>query len=232
MTIQQKAKIVDELLKRDFPVVETPLIHKDAFTLLVAVALSAQTLDSSVNKITPILWSTYPTIEDLSLAKPEEVAEILRGINYKFTKAKNIIKLSQIVIEKYNGKVPSDIEELQTLPGVGRKTANVVINQWFAKGKEKGIPSSLPSGFVVDTHVKRVAKRLGLTEHTDPVNVEKDLVKLFPQEEWDDVGLRMIYHGRTMCTAKNPKCIDDPKWSKICSCVEEVRAKSSKIKKS
>ncbi|CAG1023152.1 Ultraviolet N-glycosylase/AP lyase [Patescibacteria group bacterium] len=219
MTLKDKAKLVYTLLKRDFPVVETPLHHKDAFTLLVAVVLSAQTTDNAVNKVTPLLWERYHTMEALSTASPEAVAEILRGINYKYTKAKNIIKLSQQIINEFNGQVPYLMSQLVSLPGVGRKTANVVINQWFAK-KEK---VTLPVGFVVDTHVKRVAFRLGLTKNTDPDKVEKDLMKLFPQEEWDDVGLRIIYHGRTMCTARNPKCYLDPEWSKICSCVKLAR---------
>lgn len=221
MTLIEKAKLIENLLKKDFPNVETPLNHKDVFTLLVAVVLSAQTLDASVNKVTPFLWAKYPTIQDLSKAETLEVADILSGINYRFTKARNIINLSKAILEKFNGKVPYTIEELTTLPGVGRKTANVVINQWFAKGKAKGI-FVLPQGFVVDTHVKRVAKRLGLTKHTEPEKVEIDLMKLFKQEEWDDIGLRMIYHGRTMCTARNPKCYLNSEWSKLCGCVKET----------
>lgn len=223
MTIKEKAKKVDELLKRDFPTVETPLHHKDAFTLLVAVALSAQTLDTTVNKITPALWTKYPTIKDLAEANVKDVEELIRLVNFYKNKSRNIISMAQMVLSNFDGKVPNRMEDLITLPGVGRKTANVVINQWFAKGKEKGIPASLPQGFVVDTHVKRVAKRLGLTKNSDPVDVEQDLMKLFPQADWDDVGLRMIYHGRTMCTAKNPKCINDPEWSKICGCVKEIK---------
>mgnify|MGYP005839368141 CR=1 FL=1 len=226
MNIIERVDKINELLRRDFPTVETPLFHKDAFTLLVAVVLSAQTLDSSVSKVTPVLWSRYPTMKDLSIAEPAEVAEILYGINYKFTKARNIINLSRTLIEKFKGEIPHTIETLTTLPGVGRKTANVVINQWFAKGKAPGI-SVLPEGFVVDTHVKRVAKRLGLTNNTEPEKVEQDLMKLFPRPEWDDVALRMIYHGRTMCTAKNPKCYLDAEWSQICGCVNEVKVLSN-----
>lgn len=218
MTLKQKAALVDNLLKRDFPEVETPLHHKDAFSLLVAVVLSAQTTDNAVNKITPALWQKYPTMQSLSKANFEDVADILHGINYKYTKAKNIIKLSNQLIDNFNGQVPYEMNDLISLAGVGRKTANVVINQWFAK--KEG--TTLPVGFVVDTHVKRVALRLGLTKNTDPDKVEKDLMKLFPREEWDDVGLRIIYHGRTMCTARNPKCYLDPQWSKICSCVREA----------
>jgi len=228
MTLKERVNKVDELLKRDFPVVETPLDHKDAFTLVVAVALSAQTLDTTVNKVSPALWQKYPTIKDLANANVKDVEEIIRLVNFYHNKSRNMIALAQTVISNFNGEVPNKMEDLITLPGVGRKTANVVINQWFAKGKQKGIPQSLPIGFVVDTHVKRVAKRLKLTKNTDPVKVELDLMKLFPQAEWDDVGLRMIYHGRTRCTAKNPKCILDSEWSKICDCVKELKTKVAK----
>lgn len=228
MNIKEQVAKVDKLLKRDFPKVETPLLHKDAFTLVVAVALSAQTLDTTVNKVSPNLWAKYPTVKDLANAKVEDVEEIIRLVNFYKNKSRNIIALSKSVINNFGGQVPNKMEDLITLPGVGRKTANVVINQWFAKGRQKGIPASLPVGFVVDTHVKRVAKRLGLTKNTDPVDVEQDLMKLFPQAEWDDVGLRMIYHGRTRCTAKNPKCILDPEWSQICDCVNENKTKVAK----
>lgn len=228
MNIKERAAKIDELLKRDYPFVETPLLHRDAFTLVVAVALSAQTLDATVNKVTPALWTKYPTIKDLANADVNEVESIIKLVNFYKNKSKNIIALSKRILNEYNGKVPNTIEELITLPGVGRKTANVVINQWYAKGKEKGIPAILPEGFVVDTHVKRVSKRLGLTNHTDPVDVEQDLMKLFAQAEWDDVALRMVYHGRAMCTAKNPKCYSDPEWSQICDCVNEVSAKVAK----
>jgi endonuclease III len=226
MTLKEKVAKVDYLLKRDFPNVETPLVHKDAFTLLIAVALSAQTLDSTVNKVTPNLWTKYPTIKDLANADVKDVEPIIRLTNFYKNKSRNIIALAQTLISNYDSRVPNKMEDLILLPGIGRKTANVVINQWFAKGKEKGIPASLPEGFVVDTHVKRVAKRLGLTKNIDPVKVEQDLMKLFPQAEWDDVGLRMIYHGRLMCTARNPKCILDSEWSKICGCVKEVKLKN------
>jgi len=225
MTLKQKVAKIDELLKRDYPVVETPLDHTNAFTLLVSVALSAQTLDTTVNKVTPALWQKYPTAKDLANADVKEVEQIIKLVNFYKNKSRNIIALSQMLLSNFNGVVPYKMEDLITLPGVGRKTANVVINEWFSKGKQPGVPKIEPVGFVVDTHVKRVAKRLGLTKNDDPVDVEQDLMKLFPQNEWDDTSLRMIFHGRYMCTARNPKCINDSEWSQICSCVKEIKAK-------
>lgn len=225
MTLKQRVAKIDELLKRDFPTVETPLDHTSAFTLLVAVALSAQTLDTTVNRVTPALWHKYPTMQDLANASVNDVEEIIRLVNFYRNKSRNIVALSQMLISNFNSAVPYKMEELITLPGIGRKTANVVINEWFGKGKQLGVPKVEPVGFVVDTHVKRVANRLGLTKHSDPVDVEQDLMKLFPRNEWDDTSLRMIFHGRFMCTARNPKCINDTEWSKICGCVKEIKAK-------
>lgn len=220
MTSQERINKINELLSRDFPSVETPLTHSNVFTLTVAVALSAQTLDATVNKVTPALWEKYPTIEALASADVYDVEALIKLVNFYKTKAKNIVLLSQVLLNNFNGIVPHTIEELIMLPGVGRKTANVVINAWFAKGKDPNVEGILPEGFVVDTHVARVAKRLGLTKETTPEKIEKDLMKIFPRKEWDDISLRMIFHGRTMCTARNPKCRLDPEWSKICTCVK------------
>ncbi|MFS8130856.1 MAG: endonuclease III [Candidatus Dojkabacteria bacterium] len=218
MVSKEKLQKIKELLHRDYPSVETPLHHKSAFQLLVAVMLAAQTLDTTVNKKTPALFEKYETIEDLANAKVEDVEKFLGGINYYKTKSRNLIKLAQMVRDKYKGDVPNTMEELTELPGIGRKTANVVINEWFAP--KLGI---LPVGFVVDTHVLRTSRRLGLSNGgDDPAKVEQDLMKLFPQKEWNDWGLRLVFHGRFMCTARNPKCIDDPEWSKICGCVKEM----------
>lgn len=219
MISKDKLEKVKELLRRDYPIVETPLIHKDAFQLLISVMLAAQTLDTTVNKKTPALFEKYKSVNDLAEAKPEDVEEFLGGINYYKTKSRNVIKLAQMIREKFNGEVPGTMDELTQLPGIGRKTANVVINEWFAP--RNGV---LPVGFVVDTHVLRTSKRLGLsTGGDDPVKVEQDLMKLFPQKEWNDWALRLVFHGRFMCKARNPKCIDDPEWSKICGCVGEIK---------
>ncbi len=212
MTLQQKADKVCELLKEEYPTVETPLHHKNAFELLVATVMSAQTLDSTVNKVTPALFAKYPTVYDLAKANPEDIIPMVRIVNYHKNKSANIIKLSQKLITDFGGEVPSTIEELITLPGVGRKTANVIIGEWFAVKEKK-----LPEGFVVDTHVMRVCRRLGLTKHDNPVKIEQDLMKLFPQNEWNDMSLRFIFHGRYRCKARQNLCKNDPVWRELCS---------------
>ncbi|MEO6729123.1 MAG: endonuclease III [Candidatus Dojkabacteria bacterium] len=228
MISKQKLEKVKELLKRDYPTVETPLEHKDALQLLIAVALSAQTLDSTVNKKTPALFEKYKTAEDFAKAKIEDLEKFIGGINYYKTKSRNLVNLGKMIIEKFNGEVPGTMEELTELPGIGRKTANVIINEWFSKKN-----GTLPVGLVVDTHVLRVSKRLDLSDNGDnAVKVEQDLMKLFPQKEWEVWSLRIIFHGRFMCTARNPKCINDPEWSKICGCVDEMKElKNEKMKK-
>ncbi|MEP7103436.1 MAG: endonuclease III [Candidatus Dojkabacteria bacterium] len=219
MISEAKLKKIKELLIRDYPTVETPLHHKSAFQLLVSVMLSAQTLDTTVNKKTPALFAKYKNIEDLANAKPSEIEKYVTGINYYKTKARNLVKLAQMLRDKFNSNVPATMEELTELPGIGRKTANVVLNEWFTH--KKGI---LPVGFVVDIHVLRTSRRLGLSDGgDDPVKVEQDLMKLFPQKEWNEWALRLVFHGRYLCTARNPKCINDPEWSKVCGCVTELK---------
>lgn len=206
MDLSQKALIVNSLLKKEFVAVSTPLTHSNAFNLLVAVVLSAQTLDNTVNKVTPRLFLRYPTPLDLANANVEDVMSLIKIVNYYKTKSKNIILLAKSLVENFNSQVPSTIKDLITLPGVGRKTANVVINEWFTKADK----SKLPEGFVVDTHVKRVAYRIGLTNNSDPLKVEQDIIKILPQKEWDDFALRLIFHGRKTCKSQNPSCISCP----------------------
>lgn len=236
-----KIKIITDLLKRDYPTVSTPLFHKSAFQLLVATMMSAQTLDETVNKVSPKLFEKYPTVFDLANANAEDIEKIIKSVNYYKTKAKNIIKLSKKLIEEFDGKVPYTIKELTTLPGIGRKTANVIISEWFSKPiDQRGSPNPTeyiesendktlvkPEGFVVDTHVLRTAKRLGLTKETKPEKVEQDLMKIFPKEEWNDMSLRLIFHGRYRCKSQNPQCYKDSEWCKICSCVKSQNVKKS-----
>lgn len=212
--IYDKAKVVKELLENEYPKVETPLNHVNAWELLIAVILSAQTLDETVNKITPRLFDKYPNCKALSQAKLADVENIIRGVNYYRNKAQNIISASQKIISDFNSEVPSTIEELTTLPGVGRKTANVIINEWFCRHD----PNFLPQGFVVDTHVARVSKRLGFTKHSDPIKIEQDLMKIFDQKDWAEMSLRLIFHGRYRCTARKNLCCEDDNWKKLCQC--------------
>lgn len=223
------------LLKRDYPNILTPLLHRSARELLIATVLSAQTLDSTVNKVTPNLFEKFPDLLSLANAEYQEVDDLIKIVNYHKTKSRNIIKLAQYLLDNHDGIIPSSINELSKIPGVGRKTANVLINEWFTKKLDKrGNPTMIDlefqtgedfiksaEGFVVDTHVLRTAKRLGLTEKDDPLGVELDLMKLFDQSEWGEISLKLIFHGRYRCKSRNPLCYLDEEWSKICSCVKE-----------
>ncbi len=189
-------KIVDILKKEYGEKTKCALNYKSPFELLVATILSAQCTDERVNKVTPILFEKYKTVEDFANADITDLENIIRSTGFFRNKAKNIKNCSKILVEKYNGKVPKDINELVKLPGVARKTANVVLGNFYR----------IPSGIVVDTHVKRVAKRLGLTKETNPMKVEKDLMEKIPKELWIDFSNWIIYHGRKYCKARKPEC--------------------------
>jgi endonuclease-3 len=171
------------------------LDHHNAFELLTATILSAQTTDVRVNMVTPALFARYPTPEDLAAANPSEVEDIIRSTGFYQNKTKSVMGMAQGVSERYGGEVPSAIEDLVTLPGVGRKTANVVRSVWF---DEPGLP--------VDTHVTRLSHRLGLTQETDPVKIEFALNAMVPAAERGGLSLRLILHGRRVCDARAPKC--------------------------
>ncbi|MDQ6985777.1 MAG: endonuclease III [Candidatus Dojkabacteria bacterium] len=226
MRIKDKAEIVLQQLKKDYPRVDTPLIHNNAYEILIATILSPQTPDDTTNKVTPSLFKTYPRPLDLASADREEVLEIIRSVNYNKTKSSRIIGAADMLHYDYNSKVPHQMDELLKFPGVGRKVANVVISEWYAKKPyhddsksdlyntvERG--SILPVGFVVDTHVLRVSRMLGFTKSKDPVKVEQDLMKLFPREEWNDLSLRFIFHGREINTAENPKIEQYTFWKDV-----------------
>jgi endonuclease-3 len=166
------------------------------FQLLVATILSAQCTDKRVNMVTPVLFSRYPTVESLARAKQEEVEEIIKSTGFFRNKAKSIIAMAGALVDRHGGEVPSTLETLVTLPGVGRKTANVILGNAF----------DINEGVVVDTHVGRLAGRLGLTSQTDPVKVEQELMGLFPRERWTMLAHLLIFHGRRVCDAKNPRC--------------------------
>ena len=189
------AKQINRILKATYPEVKTQLHYRNPFELLVATILSAQCTDNQVNAVTTTLFQKLTSPADFAAASLDEIETLIRPTGYFRNKAKNIKKCSQMLIEKYNGKVPGSLDELVTLPGVGRKTANVVLGAAF------GIP-----GIVVDTHVGRISKRLGLTENSDPVKVEFDLMKLIPQNDWSDFSLLIIFFGRTTCKSRKPRC--------------------------
>ncbi len=172
------------------------LDHRNALELLVATILSAQCTDERVNQVTPALFERFPTAEDYAGADREEVEEYVRPTGFYRNKAKHIQEMAARLVAEYEGEVPNSMEQLISLPGVARKTANVVLSNWY----------DIHEGVVVDTHVKRVAGRLGLTEQTNPDKVERDLMELLPREEWRPFAWRLILHGRSTCQARKPKC--------------------------
>lgn len=179
------------------------LDHRNPFELIVATVLSAQSTDVMVNKITPDLFKRWPTPQKLAVAEPAEVEKVLSKIGMFRQKTKNIVGLSKLLVEKHSGQVPRSLDELVKLPGVGRKTANVVL----------GVAFGAPEGVVVDTHVQRISQRLGLTKHTEPVEIEQDLMKLFDRSLWDPLSHTLIFHGRRICTARKPACAGCPAQS-------------------
>ncbi len=176
------------------------LEHKNPFELIVATVLSAQSTDVMVNKITPELFRRWPGPSELAQADPAEVEKVLSKIGMFRQKTKNIVGLSKLLLEKHAGAVPRTLDELVKLPGVGRKTANVVL----------GVAFGTPEGVVVDTHVQRISQRLGLTHHTEPIEIEQDLMKLFDRTLWDPLSHTLIFHGRRICTAQKPACAGCP----------------------
>ena len=183
-------------MNEHYPAAECALHYwGDPFRLTIAVLLSAQTTDKGVNKVTPKLWERYPTPADLASADVRDVEDIIRTIGFFHTKAANVIKCAQMVVTDYGGEIPRDIDELQKLPGVGRKTANLVLGTVFND-----------PGIVADTHCIRLSNRFGLCTSEDPVKVEQQLTALIPKPERLVFCHRLIYHGRAVCTARSPKC--------------------------
>ena len=183
-------------LKRQFPIAECALQHNSAFQLLVATILSAQCTDERVNKATPELFARYPDAAALAAASQDDVERIVKPLGFFRSKAANIRGMAQGLMERHGGEVPESLEELVALPGVGRKTASVVLGTWFG----------IPSGVVVDTHVRRLTNLLGLTKSQNPEIIERELMELLPQSEWIGFSHRLIYHGRQTCIARRPRC--------------------------
>jgi endonuclease III len=183
-------------LKREYPNARTELDYETPLQLLVATILSAQCTDKRVNMVTPLLFQTFPTAASLAQAPPEKLEEIIRSTGFFRNKTKSLIGLGKALGERHNGGVPDSMEALVKLPGVGRKTANVVLGNAFGKNV----------GIVVDTHVARLSDRLGYTKAKDPVKIEQDLMPLFPREDWALLAHLLIFHGRRVCEARRPKC--------------------------
>jgi len=194
-TPKTRAREVNRRLKELYPEAICELDHGNAFELLAATILSAQTTDARVNMVTPTLFSRYPTAAALADAEPAAVEDIIRSTGFYQNKTKSLIGMAAALVERFGGEVPTELADLVTLPGVGRKTANVV----------RSVVFDLP-GLAVDTHVGRLSRRLGLTDQDDPEKVERELNSYLPAQDWGPFSLRMILHGRRICDAKKPQC--------------------------
>ncbi|MBM3997588.1 MAG: endonuclease III [Planctomycetes bacterium] len=192
---KKRARRIDKELAKLYPDAQCALHHKNALELLVATILSAQCTDERVNKVTPAVFARFPDAQAYATAEIAELERLIQSTGFFRNKAKNIQACCRMLVERHGGEVPRTMEELVPLPGVGRKTANVILGNAF---NVPGIP--------VDTHVGRLSRRMALTEHDDPVKVEHDLMALIPKADWTDFGHRMIFHGRQVCHSRKPKC--------------------------
>ena len=193
---EQRAPEIYERLQKEYPDAKCALDHRNPYELIVATILSAQCTDKRVNMVTPALFEKYPDAESLSAAKPETLEEMIKSTGFFRNKTKSLLGMSSAVVEQHGGTVPSAMESLVKLPGVGRKTANVVLGNAFG----------IDEGVVVDTHVSRLSNRLALTRESDPVKIEQDLMRLYPKDRWTMLSHLLISHGREICDARRPKC--------------------------
>ena len=192
---------IAEILKRldqMYPEVTCALTHSSAWELLVATILSAQSTDANVNRVTPELFRKYPTVQAFAALSPEQLQPDVRSTGFFRNKSKSVVGAAKKIVADFGGQVPADMEDLLTLPGVARKTANVVLGTWFKKAE----------GVVVDTHVHRISRRLELTTNNDPQKIEQDLMRIIPREKWILFSHQIIWHGRKLCIARKPKCVD------------------------
>jgi len=192
--VRQIVAALDQL----YPSVTCALTHRSAWELLVATILSAQSTDVRVNMVTPGLFEKYPTVQDFAALEPEQLQPDIYSTGFFRNKSKSVVGAARKVVADFGGNVPQTMEELLSLPGVARKTANVVLGTWFKKNE----------GLVVDTHVTRISRRLELTKHTDARKIEEDLMRIIPRERWTDFSHEVIWHGRRLCVARRPKCAD------------------------
>jgi endonuclease-3 len=218
-TPKGRAKAVAAWLVQEYPVAVCELDHRNPYELLAATILSAQCTDARVNMVTPALFAEYPTPEALAAADPADVEDIVRSTGFYQNKTRNLIGMAQALITRFGGEVPTDLADLVTIPGVGRKTGNVV----------RSVAFDLP-GLPVDTHVGRLVRRLGITTEEDPVKVEHVLNAMLPPAEWGGFSLRLILHGRRVCDAKNPRC-DQCGLAPICPSSRVPARKSASTRK-
>ncbi len=201
-TPERTAEII-RILNETYPNAVCALHHRNAWELLVATILSAQCTDVRVNLVTPGLFEKYPTIQDFAAARQEVLANDIRSTGFFNNKAKSVIGAAKKILKDFNGEVPRTLEELVTVPGAARKTANVVLGTSFG----------IASGIVVDTHVQRISNRLALTKNSDPVKIEQDLIKIISREHWIQFSHQVIHFGRGICIARKPKCAECPLYS-------------------
>lgn len=193
---QKKAVKIIKKLKEMYPDATCSLDFTTPFQILVAVCLSAQCTDERVNKTTPAIFAKYPTVYDFNNMDIKVLEELIHPCGFYKNKAKNLKAASKMIVEKFNGEVPDNMEDLTSVPGVGRKSANVIMLEAFHN----------PQGIAVDTHAKRISNRLGFSDESDPLKIEQDLLKVIPKEYYYDVNHLLVWHGRKTCTARNPKC--------------------------
>src|SRR5438128_9458676 len=205
---------VQEILERldhQYPDVTCALQHKTAWELLVATILSAQATDVRVNMVTPEIFKKYPTVADFAALKPEQLEPDIRSTGFFRNKSKSVVGAAKKIMSDFGGQVPDEMEKILTLPGVARKTANVVLGTWFGESE----------GVVVDTHVHRVSRRLELTKYDDPKKIEQDLMKIIPRDRWTLFSHQIIWHGRKLCIARSPKCAECP-LENICHAADKT----------
>lgn len=193
---QARVKEILHRLDEMYPNATCALVHRTPWELLVATILSAQSTDKTVNQVTPGLFAKYPTIQDFAAVRPEVLARDIRSTGFFNNKAKSVVGAAKKILADYGGEVPRTMDEMLTIPGAARKTANVVL----------GTAYGIASGIVVDTHVQRISRRLDLTKNSDPVKIERDLMKIIPQDKWILFSHQLIHHGRALCYARKPRC--------------------------
>src|SRR5213596_3648736 len=193
-----RARKIIARLKREYPDATCALHHRNAWELVVATILSAQCTDARVNMVTPQLFAKYRTAADYAAADPHVLEKEIQSTGFFRNKTKSIIGMAQALVEKHGGEVPQTMDELTALPGIGRKTANVILGTWFRKNE----------GVVVDTHVQRLTGLLGLAKQTDPVKIEQELIEIVPRDDWTWFSHTLIQHGRAVCIARRPRCAD------------------------
>jgi endonuclease III len=203
--IKTRAEEVAKILEKTNPNPKTELIHKNEYELAVSVMLSAQTTDKKVNQVTPELFSKYSTWEKLANADLKDIQRIIRPVNFYVGKSERLIRAGQTVVSEFDGKLPKSMEDLMKIPGIARKSANVIMQEVWG----------IAEGIVVDTHVTRVSNRLGLTTQQDPKKIEKDLMNIVPKKYWRNFSGNMVLHGRYVCVARKPKC-EECSLNKIC----------------